>query len=168
MYLTVIIFLYRESEPSVRLLVCGPLYVHCGVRGTGLLRLVQESVLSHPQIQGKGKSLLMTAVVVFWIIELHHLLIRLNTCTWKCCFENKNIRFIFKNGMHRFIVWTDLKSLHVTYKYLYTCTCRNLHVCSLSESHLSRVYKHCMNKLSFWLFFDCQACVCAALNWKIS
>lgn len=125
MYLTIIIFLYRESEPRVRLLICGPLYVHRGFRGAGLFRLVQESVLGHPQIQGKGKSLLMTAVVVFWIIELHHLLVRLNTCFWKCCFEIKNIRLFKKNGMHRLSILFELiLNLCMSQTSIY----RNLHV----------------------------------------
>lgn len=125
MYLTIIIFLYRESEPRVRLLICGPLYVHRGFRGAGLFRLVQESVLGHPQIQGKGKSLLMTAIVVFWIIELHHLLVRLNTCFWKCCFEIKNIRLFKKNGMHRLSILFELiLNLCMSHTSIY----RNLHV----------------------------------------
>lgn len=124
MYLTIIIFLYRESEPRVCLLICGPLYVHRGFRGAGLFRLVQESVLGHPQIQGKGKSLLMTAIVVFWIIELHHLFVRLNTCFWKCCFEIKNIRLFKKNGMHRLSILFELiLNLCMSHTSIY----RNLH-----------------------------------------
>lgn len=46
--------LYRGCKPCLCFLLGGPIFLHHRVRGEGVLRLVQESVLRYSPLQGKG------------------------------------------------------------------------------------------------------------------